>query len=289
VGGIAGSRSARVSIAAVIVALLAADLLAFRSVANRARPVALQDVIARYRRTTAPAAADRGRPLVTAAPLPDATTVPTVAPPPSTASAALRGTSTTGHAVVAATGPLPLTAPAPGVYIYDTSGHEETNVAGGAHHAYPAQTTITVTASPCGFSMRWDALEQRWDDWTTCVVGRQLVVQTEAMKHAFYGVSDQRTYTCSGTMFRPGPEVAGTPIGGQCTGSGDTGKWSGQVVGRETLMIAGRAVQAVHVAVVEHVSGDTNGTRQSDNWFDEQSGLLLKRVASVVEIGRAHV
>ena len=78
-----------------------------------------------------------------------------------------------------------------------------------------------------------------------------------------------------------------------CAGSGDTALWSGHVVGPETVTVAGQAIPALHVAMQEHVTGDTTGTRRSDNWFALDSGLLLERIASVVgdsstAVGRAH-
>jgi hypothetical protein len=69
--------------------------------------------------------------------------------------------------------------------------------------------------------------------------------------------------------------------------------WSGQVVGSDTITIAGVAVPAIHVIVEETVSGATSGVRRSDNWFAADSALLLRRVASVegdssTAAGRVH-
>ena len=57
---------------------------------------------------------------------------------------------------------LAQTVPAAGVYIYDTKGSEHVSALGGASHTYPSQTTVTVTKTPCGAELRWDALKERW-------------------------------------------------------------------------------------------------------------------------------
>jgi hypothetical protein len=293
IGGFTARRAGRNTLAVAAMALLLTDLAAFRSVANHARPVSLSHVVARFRKS---ADATSSRALAPAAQPPLASSSSSSSSTAAPAGAVLASVASKPGAAstnAAAAGVRPLAAPAPGVYLYRTTGHEETNAVGGAHHSYPAQTTITVTPSPCGFTMRWDALEQRFDQWSMCTSGRQLPVITEVMKHAFYGVNDQRTYQCQQAAFRPGPEVPNTPITGRCAGSGDSAVWSGKVVGLETVTVAGKAVAAIHVVMDEHVSGATDGTRHSENWFAIDSGLLLKRIASVVgdsstAVGRAH-
>jgi hypothetical protein len=283
-GGTIASRRARLAIGVIVVALVIGDGLALRSVLNRARPVPITQVLARYRSHTQPSSA---APETTVAPVAAASTAPTAAPTTATRVAH------SAPPVAPAAGETALSAPAPGVYVYATSGHEDTDAAGGVHHAYPDQTTITVTPQGCGFTMRWDALQQRWDEWTACVAGRQLQVQVERMKHAFYGINDERAYSCTDARLRPGAEAAGTPVGGRCDGSNDVGYWSGQVVGHESVMIGGVAVPAIHVVVNEHMTGGTVGDRHSDNWFAENSALLLKRVSMVTgesetSVGKVH-
>jgi hypothetical protein len=168
------------------------------------------------------------------------------------------------------------------VYRYRTVGREDTNAVGGAGHSYPDVTTLTVTADPCGFTMRWDGLEQRWDSWTVCVTHRELHVVSETFKHSFFGVSDQRTYACTRAQLRPGPEASGTRIGGRCEGAGDTAVWTGQVVGVDELRIDGALVPALHTRIVEHLSGNTDGDRSWDDWWMIDTGLLLRRRWSVV-------
>jgi hypothetical protein len=285
-------RRVRWAATAAALGLLVADVLAFRSVVNRPRPVAMSTVIARYRDKVSPAAAAAPS-VVASAPATPAPGTAVTAAVPGVRVTPMHTTTGTGAAVGTAAPIATLVAPASGVYVYNTSGHEETDAVGGAGHAYPAQTTITVTPSPCGYTMRWDAIEQRWDEWGACVSGRQVLVQSERMKHAFYGVNDTRQYACTGATFRPASDAAGTPVAGRCAGSGDNAAWSGQVAGHDTIMVAGAAVKTVHVVIEERVTGDTNGMRHSDNWFAEDSALLVRRVATVegdsqTAAGKAH-
>ena len=199
----------------------------------------------------------------------------------------------TSPAATTAAGIAALAAPEPGVYQYRTTGSEHTDAVGGATHAYPALTTITVTPAAGGYVMRWDALEQRWDDWAVTIAGRQLVVTGEHTAHEFFGVRDVRAYDCADAQFRPAADTPGTRIGGRCTSAGDTGMWSGEVKGTETVAVGGVEVAAIHVVMTEAMSGDTTGTRKSENWFAVDSGLLLRRISSVdgdsaTPIGRAH-
>jgi len=52
-----------------------------------------------------------------------------------------------------------------GVYVYDTKGFEQTNALGGARHDYPAESTITVQHGGCGWTTRWQPLQERWEQW----------------------------------------------------------------------------------------------------------------------------
>jgi hypothetical protein len=279
------ARWPRLVVLACVAALLIGDVAAFRVVSNRARPVALSKVVARFRAKAAASVsvADGDAPLTAAA-------QPVVAPA-AAAPQALAARATDVPKVVAPALKA-LAAPTAGVYVYATSGHEDTDALGGVHHDYPDRTTITITSTACGVDMRWDALEQRWDQWSLCMAGQQVLTTAEVMKHAFYGVDDQRTYSCTGATLRPTPAI-GTPVTGRCMGSGDTSLWSGHVVGPETITVAGQAVPALHVSMEERVSGDTTGLRRSDNWFALDSALLLKRTATVdgtsgSPVGRVH-
>ena len=47
-------------------------------------------------------------------------------------------------------------------------GSDGVDALGGAEHAYPPTTTITVRAAGCGVTTRWDVAVERWDETTAC-------------------------------------------------------------------------------------------------------------------------
>ncbi len=83
-----------------------------------------------------------------------------------------------------------------GVYLYRTSGEESVDALRGAHHTYPATTTITVARTACGLRLTWRALETRSDAWTICG-GR---IQQIDEVHTFFGSRDETIYVCHGSL-----------------------------------------------------------------------------------------
>ena len=59
--------------------------------------------------------------------------------------------------------------PEPSVYLYETVGDEHIDALGGATHTYPAQTTMSVTLTDCGYRVRWDVFKERFDELDLCV------------------------------------------------------------------------------------------------------------------------
>ena len=86
-----------------------------------------------------------------------------------------------------------------GVYLYATKGGESVDALGGAHHRYPATTTITAMGAPCGVKLRWDALQGRSTTWTLCSTKAGVELGTEEVVHTFFGQADDTTYACAGS------------------------------------------------------------------------------------------
>lgn len=171
-------------------------------------------------------------------------------------------------------------APPAGVYVYDTTGYEDTRLLGGARHRYPPFTTVTVSASGCGVLARWDALDSRWTRNETCPRrdgAWRLRAETDV--HKFFGHRDERTYRCTPrSLARPIPGApAGTDFGADCSISGTAEAERGVVVGRESVAVAGRSVAAVHLRVLTTISGDTTGTGTTDLWLRASDGLILRK------------
>ena len=172
--------------------------------------------------------------------------------------------------------------PAPGVYVYDTAGGERLESFGGASHDYPDQTTITVSADGCGHRMRWDALEERWDETTLCPTESGDEVRTQTFSHEFFGRSERRDYQCEpGSLNRPASDVPGTTWSIRCAAEGTTSVGTTTLVELTPLEVAGTAVDTVHLRTVTTESGSTRGGTSWDYWLRTTDGLLVRRVASV--------
>lgn len=169
---------------------------------------------------------------------------------------------------------------AEGVYVYDTKGFEEVSVLGGARHEYPEQTTMTVERTECGADVRWDALEQRWDRWTTCALGRGIELRQFVTYHEFFKQVDSKTYVCpKGAMLRPSSDAAGTKTSGSCDSGEARVVINAKIVATEKVTVGDHALSAVHVRIDEVLTGATRGTRAVDSWYVPDTALLLKRKA----------
>ena len=274
-------RGPRWVVGIAVVTLLALNFFAFKEVSNRADPVSVDTAIARYRATTATVAADT---------LPS-TSVATEAAPgqpqASDARAAVQtDTPTAGTAgdVGVARGPTP----APGVYVYDTSGFEDVSALGGARHDYPKQSTITITDNGCGVDIKWAPLEQRWDRWSTCSIGAQeLTLSAYTTHHEFFGQTEERTYPCQNVDVRPSSDVAGTTTAGTCKRPTEFVNATTTVVGPASVMVKGVAVDAIQIHIEQQISGDTNGSQITDLWLRPSDGLLMRYEAIVDADGKS--
>lgn len=97
--------------------------------------------------------------------------------------------------------------PASGVYMYATTGRDSVDALNGAHHDYPATTTITVMPTPCGVQQRWDILEQRWQEWQRCTDGLGISETGRTNYDEFFGQSQTDSWLCTGAPRDP-PHVA---------------------------------------------------------------------------------
>jgi hypothetical protein len=188
-----------------------------------------------------------------------------------------------GETSAAATTALPgnVRIPAEGVYTYATTGGEETRLLGTSKHDYPAETTIAIRATDCGFRQTWTALDKRVEEWTFCKQPDGLKPQTFRDVHSFYGRDDDRTYRCTGDGVFPLKASAD----GQtftCRTDSTTRSDRVRVVGRSPVSVDGTTVDAIHlrdrVTLTGSTTTETPGT--TDWWLDPETGLPLRiRVA----------
>jgi hypothetical protein len=233
-----------------LVALVAGALVVARQVVFRdqSRAVTTDEALARYR---------------------DATTTSSTAttPAPSFQQPASTAATTT---------PAVPSLPALGVYRYRTTGSESIDVLGGAHHDYPAVTTITVTADGCGVRLRWDVLQERRDEWRLCPTSAGLTEAWTLQYHEFFKQPDPEELVCpDDTRLLPADPVAGESWAAACTLAGDPEPQRFEVVGLEDVTVAGETVPAVHVRQLVDTGGDTYEHTTTD-WWLARTGLPLR-------------
>ena len=176
--------------------------------------------------------------------------------------------------------------PPPGVYVYDTAGWEQLDLLGGAHHDYPAQTTITLTREGCGSRSRWDVLDGRWDQWTTCLTDLGEEYRDITTVHQFFGSSDRREYRCDpGSVSRPAGDVPGSTGHLRCTGGGDTMTATLTVGGRETVSVGGVPVETVYLRMDATMEGTARGTNVFESWVRPSDGLLVQFTSKADTVG----
>ena len=163
-----------------------------------------------------------------------------------------------------------------GVYVYATDGFEKTDALTGVTHRYPARSTMTVTAAPCGFRLRWDVLDGRSTTWTICAGSGRWTVASQDERHTFFGRTERTTYTCSDTPFRPAGAGPGAPFDVSCaTGSAEE-RGTGRVVARETLRVGGRPVETIHVRRRTSLTGSIRGRSTQDLWLARETGVPVR-------------
>jgi hypothetical protein len=235
-------------IAAVIIAAITIGVRTLTRTDTTTTALPLDDAVERYRESTTTAtSAERS-----------------TAPPLTTGSSA---------PAMITDGP---TLPAPGVYLYDTTGSDGVDALGGADHAYPAATTMTVTPAPCGVTTRWDVAVERWEETTSCLVDGGVQQTTLVAYHQFFGTGDTDNEQCTGAP-RPVDAATGIVWTFTCTQAGAISTWEGRVIGRDELDIGGTTVDALHVVTVfdNPASGDD---QHIETWYLHGSDLVLREI-----------
>jgi hypothetical protein len=173
-----------------------------------------------------------------------------------------------------------------GVYLYSTKGGESVDALGGAHHRYPATTSITAVGAPCGVKLRWDALQGRSTTWTLCSTRAGVDLGTEEVVHTFFGQADDTTYACAGSdLLRSGSF--------QCRSGRGRQDGTVRVVGRGDVDVGGKPVSVLHVRTVARISGGDQGSETVDWWLGTESGLPVRvafssHTSRKTIIGRVH-
>jgi len=170
--------------------------------------------------------------------------------------------------------------PVPGVYVYRTTGRDSVDALQGAHHDYPATTTITITPTACGVTERWDVLDQRWEEWHRCATDGGISETARTSHDEFFGQSQTDAWTCVGAS-RPiaAAGSTGATWATTCTSGTTVEVHDGVVIGADTIEVGTVAVATLHVRVT--ISDATaSDTQTIDTWYLQDSDLVVAQTAA---------
>ena len=240
----------------------------------------VDDAVSRFRASASERDAGTGAPTADGAAAPDATTAADAGP--GAAAPAATATGAGGPASLGPAGPAPASAgakpvPAEGVYVYATSGYEETDALGGSRHDYPSQTTSTMRRAGCGWVERWEPLAERWDESHLCNEPDGVAIRTFKTYHQFFQRSQQQDYECP-----PGSHVGrdqwqpGSRWTWSCTSSFGTISTDVVHLGTEQLSVGGAAVTVEHLRYDSKMTGANRGTQVQERWVHRGTNLSVR-------------
>ncbi len=163
--------------------------------------------------------------------------------------------------------------PATGVYVYDTTGSERISL-GGLSHEYPARTTLTVTADPCGLRVRWDALAERWSEWVLCATDQGWRVRTATDVHKFLYREDRQDYVCDDSL--------ALPRAGTTSWTTTCHTKSGQLtltvtrIGGQAMRVGTTAVSTTRLRAVTKATGSSTNEGSVEMWLQDTTGLPVR-------------
>jgi hypothetical protein len=162
-----------------------------------------------------------------------------------------------------------------GVYLYATTGSESISALGGTTHRYPRRSTITVTAAPCGMTLRWDVLTTRSDTITVCTDGDGQRLGGWVERHRFFGQDDTSDWRCEAAAWLPAAEP-GAELPYRCASSDTEQRGTTRVLPARTVVVGGAPVEAVVVRVEAEESGSSRGTLTEERALEPVTGLPLE-------------
>jgi hypothetical protein len=165
-----------------------------------------------------------------------------------------------------------------GVYVYATTGNESVDALGGAHHRYPAKTSVTARRVPCGLELDWAALVGRATTWTLCSTDAGIELRSSDERHKFFWQSDRTTYVCEGAVLVPRGSTETAAHDFTCTAAKARETGQAQLVGPETITVGGATIASIHARTVTTVSGENHGTQTADWWLDTATALPVRIV-----------
>jgi hypothetical protein len=166
-----------------------------------------------------------------------------------------------------------------GLYTYETTGYETTDALAGSRHDYPAQTYLTIQPGGCGTLVRWQGLEQRYEEWDLCADG---TMTGWSSFHQWFGVENTDVWKCPEPMPVQGEPGASWQAECDRVSSQEAGEGhktlAYEVVGPETLTVGDETVETLHVRISSLQTGGSEGYGLTDLWYLPGTNLPVRWV-----------
>jgi hypothetical protein len=174
-----------------------------------------------------------------------------------------------------------------GVYRYVTHGGEGIkSLFFSSGHQYEGVSEVTLTATHCGLSERWQPLVQRWTENQLCLGSKRSRVAAVSEFHEFGGKAVLDSYRCvGGSAPDPSKLQPGMSWVSKCGSPSGTVTSRVVVIGLEKVGIAGRPIDAVQLRSSVVLKGNPEGNDIRDTWIRRSDGLLLRKIDNT----RAHI
>jgi hypothetical protein len=168
-----------------------------------------------------------------------------------------------------------------GEYIYATRGFERLSAAVTTRHTYPRTSTVTVAATGCGISERWEPRPERSAEWRFCVEAKRWRLDALLDYHEFFGQAVPQDFSCQGPL---APRAPTLPIGyrwtDRCRGAGSRVTVRYEAIREQAIEVAGTPVETVLVRASAVLRGRIDGINRIDSWLSRPNGLLVRRRVS---------
>lgn len=167
--------------------------------------------------------------------------------------------------------------PAEGVYTYVTEGWETVSMAG-ARHDYPSETFAAVRhLGGCRWETDHRFLEEHRERKEYCSDGSALLALGFDSYITFFGQTAESHGRCDPPQVSAHlPAEPGQRYTSTCAGDGWTSDAVVTFVGRESVVIAGQPVEALHYTQKTTLQGSTRGESDMDVWYHPETGLPLE-------------
>lgn len=175
-------------------------------------------------------------------------------------------------------GSEPFVGPAPGVYRYRTDGFEKIDIFGGSRHDYPAETTMIVRPDVCGVRVRWQPLNDRWEERFQCVGRRGINVLGITNFRKFFGQAQVVGGGCDENALWAPATAAGDSWTAKCANpQGYAIELTAMEVGEEVLAVGDRNQPVVRIDAVWTITGEgRSSTTTRSIWLVRASGLIVR-------------